>query len=263
MKRIFASIAILLTAFNSSAFALAGGPFDNGTQANSLDGGAFYQAILSFGNGSGYCFFSPNANIAGDGIGSFPVATRGTQLNRLVMYYKGLTYIGSAFGTVDHETRFVECSFNGNTTSNQSATTNTTTTNGFQSSSASNPNAISTIILSNTVSFTVNGNFTAKIYQNAPTLRFRGKGELAFIAPSKADAQAGLAYSGFSGLINAIVTAVGNANVGANFNANVFTLAQLAIQNAVAAIPNLTSIDSNFDSAQTRVLTVYGSRKYL
>ncbi|MDB6073147.1 MAG: hypothetical protein JWO89_787 [Verrucomicrobiaceae bacterium] len=264
MKRIFASIAILLTAFNSSAFALVGGPFDNGEQASSLEGGAFYQAILTFGNGSGFCYFSPNANIAGDGLNSFQVATRGTQLNRLVMYYKGLTYIGSAFGTVDHETRFVECSFNGNSTSNQSATnTATTANNGFQSSGASNPNAISTIILSNTVSFTVNGNFTAKIYQNAPTLRFRGKGELAFIAPSKADAQAGLAYSGFSGLINAIVTAVGNANVGANFNANVFTLAQLAIQNAIAAIPDLTSINSNFEAAETRAMTVYGSRKYL
>ncbi len=263
MKRIFASIAILLTAFNNQAFALAGGPFDNGLQSASLERGAIYQAILSFGNGSGYVYFTPTADIAGGG-GQAALATRGSIANRMVLYYKGLTYIGGAFGTSDQEMRTVQCSFNGNTSSNQSATNATATnTTGFNTAGATNPNAISTIILSNTVSFTVNGNFTAHVYQTAPTFRFRGTGEIAFIAPSKADAQAGLAYSGFSGLINAIVTAVGNANVGSNFNANVFTLAQLAIQNAVAAIPNLTSIDSNFQSAQIRHISVYGTRRYL
>ena len=272
MKRIFASIAILLTAFNNQAFALAGGPFDNGLQSASLERNSVYQAILSFGNGSGYAFFTPTANIAGNGStaggattpgGLVNIDTRGSITNRVVLYYKGLTYLGGAFGVADYETRTVQCSFNGNTSSNQSATNSTTATTGFNTAGASNPNAISTIILANTVSFTVNGNFTAHIYQNAPTMRFRGRGELSFIAPSKADAQAGLAYSGFSGLINAIVTAVGNANVGANFNANVFTLAQLAIQNAIAAIPNLTSVDSNLQSAQIRQMSVYGTRRYL
>lgn len=274
MKRIFASIALLLAAFNTPAMALVGGPFDNGLQSNSLERNSVYQAILTFGNGSGYAFFTPTANIAGNGTvaggaitpaGLANVDTRGSITNRVVLYYKGLTYLGGAFGVSDQEARVVQCSINANTSANQSATTSNTssTSNGFSTAGAANPNAISTIILSNTVSFTVNGNFTARIYQNAPTLRFRGTGELAFIAPSKADAQAGLAYSGFSGLINSIVTAVGNANVGANFNADVFTEAQIAIQNAIAAIPDLTSIDSNLRAAQVRKMTVSGTRRYL
>ncbi len=278
MKRIFASAAILLTALNSPVFAMSGGPFDNGLQSAALDRGAIYQAILTFGNGSGFCYFTPTANIAANGFtagasttlaGQAFTDTRGSVTSRVVVYYKGLTYVGGAMGTTDVEARTVQCSMNANTNANQSqSSTGTaqsssglgTTTGG---STASTAGAISQYILSNPNSFTMNGDFVAHIYQTAPTLRFRGTGELSFIAPNQADAKAGLAFSGYSGLINAIVTSVGNANVGANFNANVFTLAELAIQNALAALPPLTTIQEALQAAEIRHLSVYGTRRYL
>ena len=277
MKRIFASAAILLTALNSPVSAMSGGPFDNGLQSASLDRGAIYQAILTFGNGSGFCYFSPTANIAANGFtaggstvlgGQAFTDTRGSITSRVVVYYKGLTYVGGAMGTTDVEARTVQCSMNANTNANQSQSSTGTSqsSTGFSTgsgSTASTAGAISQYILSNPNSFTMNGDFVARIYQTAPTLRFRGTGELSFIAPNQADAKAGLAFSGYSGLINAIVTSVGNANVGANFNANVFTLAELAIQNALAALPPLTTIQEALQAAEIRHLSVYGTRRYL
>ena len=281
MKRIFASIAIVLTAFNSPVYASVGGPFDNGLFSASLDRNSIYQAILTFGDGSGFCYFTPTANLAANGTttgggtsingGTSAVDTRGSITNRMVVYYKGLTYFGSAFGTADNEARSIVCTMNGSSNSNQTTVNSSSTSVGLLSASttstggSSNPNAASTIILSNAASFTVNGDFTAHIDQTAPTMRFSGEGELSFIAPTSKDAVAGLALTGYAGLVNSIVTAVGNANVGANFNAGVFTTAQAAINSALAALAltPLTTINSNYQTAQVRHLSVYGTRRYL
>ena len=257
MNRIFAIIAVLATAFTGSASAFSGGPFDNGFQSLSLDRNSVYQAILSFANGSGYMYFLPDANIAANGTtaggattlnGVGPVDTRGSETNRSVLYYKGITYVGSAFGTADLEARQIMGSINAGSNAAQSQLTSQTGNNNgnpFSSTgAAANANAISTTLIANPVSFIVNGQFNCHIDRTAPTLRFSGRGELAFIAPNQKDAQAGLAYTGFSGLVNSIITAVGNANVGVAFSATVFTQAEIAIQNAVAALPPLTSVDA-------------------
>lgn len=276
MKRIFATIAILLTGLNTQAFALAGGPFDNGMQSASLDRNAIYQAILTFPNGSGYVYFQPTANIAANGVtagyatsvGTLNVAdTRGSNTTRSVLYYKGLTYVGGCFGAADYEAKSITATLNASTNAQQSQLTNQTQSNntsffGGSTGAAANANAISTTIISNSFSFFCNGEFNAKIYQTAPTMRFSGTGELSFLAPNQNDAKAGLAYTGFSGLVNSIITAVGNANVGAFFDATVFTQAQQAIQSAVNALPPLTSIDQAFAAGQIVKMTVSGTRRY-
>jgi len=276
MKRIFATLAILLSGLSSSAIAHVGGPFDNGLQSSALERNSVYQAILTFANGNGYCYFSPTASIAANGTtagaattvgGLALVDTRGSITNRAVLYYKGITYVGSTFGTSDFETRTIIGQLNASTNAAQSQLTNQTTNstnNPFSSTgAAANANAISTTIISNSSSFSVNGDFNARITQTAPTMRFSGKGELFFIAPSKADAQAGLAFTGFSGLVNSIITAVGNANVGIAFDAAVFTEAQVAIQQAVNALPTLTTIDQAYAAGQVVKMTVSGTRRYL
>ena len=277
MKRIFATIAVLLAGLNSSVFAFSGGPFDNGLQSATLDRGAFYQAILSFPNGNGYVYFSPVQDIAANGtitgtattVGGqlAPVDTRGSTTNRSVLYYKGVTYVGSAFGTADYEARVISGSLNAASNASQSQLTSNTQNNANNpfsgTGSAANANAISTTLIANPFSFTVNGEFTAHIDRTSPTLRFSGTGELSFIAPNQTDAKAGLAYTGYSGLVNAIITAVGNANVGALFNAAVFTEAQKAIASAVAQLPALTSIDGAYAAGQIQKMTLRGSRRYL
>ena len=275
MKRILATAALLLTGLCSQASAMVGGPFDNGMESLSLSRNSIYQAILSFSNGSGYIYFHPDANIAANGTtaggattlgGLGAVATRGSDTNRSVMYYKGITYVGSAFATADFEARVIMGSINAGSNAAQSQlTTQTGNNNGnpFSATGAgANSNAISTTLISNPTSFTVNGEFTCHIDQTAPTVRFSGTGELSFIAPNQKDAQAGLAYTGFSGLVNSIITAVGNANVGVAFSATVFTQAEIAIQNAVAALPPLTSVDEAYAAGQVKKMRLNGTRRY-
>ncbi len=268
MKRLFASIAFALTAIATPSFAAIGGPFSNGFASSQIANNAFYQANFSFSNGSGFCYFSPTANAVSYDQNSIPATDpRGTLQNRMVIYYKGVTYIGSALGTSDENARTVECNLNGN--SEASATTSTSTTAnsffGSTSSGSSNVAALTSTILASSRSFTVNGSFNGNIVQTAPQLRFKGTGQLAFLSPSSAGSVAGLAFTGFSGLINAIVTAVGNAQVGQNFDPAVFTDAQLAIQSALTALPPLltgASIDATYQGADLQTMNVTGFLRY-
>jgi len=268
MKRLFASFVVALTAFGSPVFAATGGPFDNGFNSNSLNNNSLYQATLSFSNGSGFCYFSPTAAIVSPDPTVPATNPRGTIMNRMVMYYKGVTYIGSALGTGDQEARIVTCDLNGGTEASSITSTTSNNSNFFGSSStgSSNSSALTATVLSSSRSFTVNGNFTADVYQTAPTFRFKGTGQLAFLSPSSAGSVAGLAFTGISGLISSIVTAVGNANVGQNFDATVFTQAQAAVISLLNALPPLlvgASIDATFQGADIVTMTVEGTRRYL
>lgn len=265
MKRFFAPLALLLSAFSTNVMAFSGGPFDNGFQSAALERNSIYQATLNFTNGSGFAYFSPTAQLVSpDPTTVTGLDSRGSIRNRVVLYYKGISYVGSAFGEVDAEARNVQCTFNASSELSYQATQQSQQSNLFTFAQTSS--SVATNIVSSNRSYTVNGNFQAKVTQTAPTFRFKGTGEVAFLSPNGKDSVAGVAFNGYSGLINAIVTAVGNATVGANFSAAVFQQAQAAINSALADLPTQLSgagIDVTFRNAQVHHLSVVGTRRYL
>lgn len=264
MKRFACLITVILATFGGNAHAWVGGPFDGGLHSSTLSRNSIFQAVLSFENGSGYVYFSPTQALTGDDINNTAnVDGRAGIRNRSVLYYKGITYVGSAFGVNDDEARYVQGSLNA--TSELSFSSQTTNAQG-QGANQTTTSSVSTTIVNSSRSFLVNGNFEAKVYQTSPSYRFRGEGQLAFISPNGTDAVAGLAFNAYSGLIDAIISAVANAAVGANFNPAVFTQAQIAINEALNDLPALLAgagVDSTFDSAQKIKVKVSGTRRYL
>lgn len=258
MKRILASIAVAVLGLSNQASAIVGGPFDNGSHSAQNDIGSVYQCIFTFGNGSGYMYFSPEARITL--IQTTDVPTRGSLVNRSVLYYKGVTYVGGAFGTTDDDAKYVQGELNAS--SDVSNSVQQTAQNSGFFSFTSSTTSTSTVVTGSNRSFTVNGNFEAHIYQTAPILKFKGKGELSFLSPSGTDSLAGLAYNGYSGLINAV-----NQSVASNTNGLVdFIGASAAIQTALADLaPYLANagIDSTLDGAEIRKMKVRGSRRYI
>ena len=270
MKRIIASLIIGVSAFSGQAYALVGGPFDMGSHGANLDRNAVYQGVLSFKNGSGYVYFSPNALIVPDNSSSTLYALKGSVTNRAVIYYQGVTYLGSCFGTTDHDARFIEGMIN---SSSEASTGGAGTNNGVQNNTATsttlNPSIYSNIVASGK-SFTANGAFQGRITQTSPVLRFQGKGELAFLSPNGTDSINTLAYQSYSGLIGAIISFVGNSTVtdaDAIDYSQVFGGAQTAIEAALNDLKTnfLTSggVDDTYKEAKTVKLRVYGTRRYL
>lgn len=276
MKRIIASLVIGVSALSGQAFALVGGPFDGNTHGAALDNNSIYQATLSLTNGSGFCYFSPDAKITPDRVpGGGTNATDfdyiGSTPNRSVIYYKGISYVGSCFGTADTDARFIEAVLNATSELGFSATQTNQNNNNNNNNNTGNQQqttaSVANIIVKNNRSFLVNGAFEAKIYQTAPVLRFKGKGELAFLATTSEDSIAGLAYSAYSGLIDAIITFVANSVVVANANIDLlFTQAQNAVTNALAGLTpylNQGGIDSTYENATKVKIRVSGTRRYL
>jgi hypothetical protein len=266
MKRFFAPTLVALIAFTQSASAIVGGPFDMGLHSAQLENGV-YQAAMTYKNGNGFCYFSPTANIVSplgpqDTAG---IANRGEINNRAVLYYKGITYVGSAFGMADPDANYIQCSINGS-----SELVNTTTTqnnnNGFFFGSSSTSSSSSSIVTSNR-GFGVNGSWEAKFKQTAPVKRFIGKGELVFLAPTGPDAIAGLAFTGYSNLINAITTSVGNAgSVGlGSISPGLYEDAQLAIDSALDSLgPRLAGagLDATLDNGDAVKIRIRGTMRY-
>lgn len=263
MKRYFLLVLLFLVADARQASALVGGPFDNGSHSAELENG-IYQAVMTFKNGNGFCYFHPEADIVPEDPNNLlAYQGRGTKQNRAVLYYKGISYVGSAFGMADPESRYIQCTINGGSDlgfSVSQTNTNNNNSGGVNTSGAS----VSDVVVRNDRGFTVNGNWEAKIRDTSPTLKFTGKGELVFIAPTGADSIAGLAYQGYSGLIGAIITAVGGLN--GSFNPAIFTQAQLAMDNALTALPAYLAgagIDSTLDNGDTVKIKVRGTFRYL
>jgi hypothetical protein len=271
MKRIIASLVISVSAFSGQAFALVGGPFDMGSHGANLDRNSVYQAALSFQNGSGFVYFSPIARLVpervpGGGSAVDDFDSQGSVPNSTVLYYKGVSYVGSCFGTADMEDRFIEGVINGNSDVGFSASS--TTSNGGGTSTASS--TVSATVVYSGKGYVVNGNFLAKVSQTAPVLRFKGKGELSFLSPTGASSVNTLAYEAYSGLINAIISFVGNSTVGNGNAVNyglIFTGAQTAIDSALASLKtnylSTGGVDETYDEADLVKLRVYGTRRYL
>ena len=272
MKRIILSLILGCAAFSTPASAWVGGPFDNGFHSDALERNSIYQAAFSLANGSGYCYFSPEAMVAPETAVSTTVFdARGSVRNRAVLYYKGVTYVGSAMGMVDGEARRVECEMNGSSElSVQAQNNNNNNNNSFVLGASSSAPSVLGQVVSNNRSFTFNGSFEAKIYQTAPSLRFRGKGTLAFLSPTSADSLAGLAFTSYSGLIQAIISFVGGSTLQSGAQTgliSLFSTAQTAITNALDDLKlnwlNKGGIDDSFKNAEKASFTVRGSRRYL
>ena len=284
MKRFFAPVLIALATLTQNASALVGGPFDNGYNSAQMEAGGVYQAFLTFRNGNGFCYFSPTANFATDfGTQAAPVANRGKINNRAVLYYKGITYIGSAIGTADREVGYIQCSINASselTNANANGSGGNTSASGlgialnlagggnFQGGSSTGSGGNPTTVISSARGFTMNGNWEAKVKRAAPTMRFAGKGELVFLSPAGSDAIAGLALSAYSGLINAIINAVGNAGqtVGADIPPGLFIDAQNSIDSLLDALPGRlvgAGLDATKDNGDIVKVKVRGTFRYL
>lgn len=271
MNRFIASLVLSLTALSGQAFALVGGPFDMGSHGANLDRNSVYQGVLTLTNGAGYVYFSPNADVVPDNSSSTTYSLKGSTLNRAIIYYQGVTYLGSCFGTTDFEARTIGAAINA---SSEASTGGASNNNGGQNNNTATSTTLNPSIYANIVasgkSFTVNGGFIGKITKTAPLLRFNGKGELAFLSPNGADSINTLAYQSYSGLIGAIISFVGNStvtNADSIDYSTVFGGAQTAIKDALTDLKNnfLSSggIDATYSEAKVVGIRVSGTRRYL
>jgi hypothetical protein len=283
MKKIFSLIQLTVLSAGSSAFALVGGPFDNGDYNVLLERGGYYQSSYSFKNGSGYSLFSPDntqgALLQGQTLtpnisaGALSTPTgQANNANRTVLYFKGITYFGSAFGEVDIQSRRI--SGYGNASSDFSVqSTQTQQQAGFFSQSNVTSFSSATVTASGR-SYVANVNWQGKITATHPQLRYSGSGELAIISPTGQAAIAGLAFEGYSGLISAINQAVSQLN---STNADVFTgfgdgntydpygSAQTAINNALTNLApylNGTGPQSSFEESEVYKIRTTGYRRF-
>lgn len=241
MKKIFLSIQFAALMAGLPAFALVGGPFDNGEYSVLLERSGVYEAAFSFDNGSGYSQWTADQSLgdsstggtttANQGPGSLLLSTgRTNNANRTVLYYKGVTYVGSAMGQTDTQARTIQGS--ANTSSEYTlSTTQTTQQSSLLGLNASSSQSASTeIIVLNGRGYIANVNWTGKITDTSAQMRFSGEGELTIISSSGSEAIANLAYSGYANLIQSISTSVSNsggANSTPNYPGAVNSIAQI------------------------------------
>ena len=261
MKKIFLTIQFAALMAGLPAFALVGGPFDNGEYSVLNERNGVYEAAFSFKNGSGYAQWTAD-NRQGDiatggtvtqnlGAGSLiNTANNANNANRTVLYYKGVVYFGSAFGQVDTSARTIQGFCNATSDYSTSATT-TTQSAGFFVASTSSAFSSNTVVSSGR-NYTANVNWTGKITETTPQLRFSGDGELSIIAPNGAEAIASLAYSGYQQLIQAIGQSVSQSGAqtgftGANYTAAASSIAQ--ILNGTAGTPASQTITPTYAQA--------------
>jgi hypothetical protein len=269
MTRLFSFLALSALAMIGStgqALAIAGGPFDNGLPSGTLEypQNGYYAANLRFKNGNGYCYFNPSQVLVSEDQ-STPTAfqARGTSRNRSVLYYKGITYVGAAFGMTDPGDGVIQCSLNASSEANFSAQTQAQNSTFFNFSASAV--TVSNQVTASSRNFTCNGNWEGKLNRKVGQIRFTGKGELAFLAPNGADAYSNLALTSYSNFIGAIITyyaSVGNSNQ----PPPPFSQGETAIASVLNRIvPFLSSagIDTADNSADKVKISVRGSFRYV
>lgn len=259
MKKIFLLIQLAALTSAMPAFALVGGPFDNGTYSVLDERTGYYESAYSFSNGSGYSVWTAD-NLQGSlttaGGTVTPNYSQGSLLtssgtathsaNRTVLYYKGVTYFGAAFGQVDAEARTIQGFGNATSDFSTAQATQTQNANFFTATSSS---AFSTnTVVSSGRNYTANVNWQGKITSTSPQFRFTGSGEISIIAPNGAEAIAALAYDGYQRLIQAIATSVSQSGAqlgftGANYTAAANSIAQ--ILNGAPGTPAATTTTTN------------------
>lgn len=284
MKKIFLTLSTLALLSSGKAWALSGGPFDNGDPGGLLlERGSFYQCQFSFKNGNGYGLFTPDAQIfgglpggtAGGGSGSAAGQTafysQGSfytnnsfdvqrNANRSVFYYKGVTYVGGCFGMPDIEARTINGTCNA--TSDAAVSTTQSNASGNTASSVS----VGSVIVQNNTGFTLNCGWEGKIYRTKPTLRFRGKGELSVLSPTGNASVTNLAFQSYQGLIGAIISSVSNSGGQTGFNPATYTAAQDAIADVLVSLRDQINTaggtDATYGEADVTPVLVSGTRRY-
>jgi hypothetical protein len=142
MKKLFALIATSVALSASPASAIVGGPW-GGNNFNLTSSGV-YQATMYIPNGLGMARFSDDTS------------AQFSAINQSVIFFRGAVYVGSCFGTVDWANGKVN------------AVTNGDTINNFTDSGAAR-----SIDIANTY-------FIADITEEAPIMRFSGRGQANF-----------------------------------------------------------------------------------
>jgi len=279
MKKIFLTIASVALMSNSNVWALAGGPFDNGDPGGVLmERGGFYQCQFSFRNGNGYGLFTPDSYLGGNlpnanntgasssqQIGIFNRGSLYTQnsggsalghnANRSVFYFKGVTYVGGCFGFVDTHARDVQGTCNAS--SNEQITQQTLSQNTGGLINASQTATTQQPLVINATGNILNIGWTGKIIDTRPNLRFRGKGEMSVVETGR-DVQQ-LATTAYSGLLDAIVQSVSNADGDSPL---VYSEAQVAIEAALTALQTRLDTSSQQDLTETHPVRVTGNRRF-
>lgn len=249
MKRFSLILASLVLLLGTKASAFKGGPFDNGDYNSLLDNSGVYQVAFRFSNGSGFAQFGNNVNqelflpTAGAGTTAAPSTTFST-LNRSIIYYKGLTYLGTCWGMVDHERRIVH----GVTNGNSDIGTTQTTTGGTGTVSSSNT------LIFNGVGFPANTEFECKIHTTHPVLKFAGRGELTIVNPSFTQT----AFTALSNFVAGIAPATGAAADPLDVQINALIAGLQTLQGTgTDLIPSANNVSETSERVK---MTVFGSR---
>jgi hypothetical protein len=207
MKKIFAIFTAVILMPASQSMAWTGGPFSNG---NALPGGddGVYEAVATTSNGLGiYRFAVRNNGVSSETAGTGATGTNGATTvssnvqfsagllaasSSNVWYYKGITYYGTAFGTVNSDAGIVACV--GNATSNSPIIGGTqgqggNTGTAFATGTGGTNGAVIHGPAGNNIGY-ANSSWLAKIKKReSPTLRFRGTGVVSFVGEATAVAE--------------------------------------------------------------------------
>ncbi len=182
----------LVMSFSASAFALVGGPFDNGDYNELLDADGIYQWTAYLSNGLGQGQFASGVSlgpsIANGGGGSNSTQTTnssvGTVSDRSIYYYKGVTFFGGCFGMVDMSQKTISCVTNGQSEVTLSQQGASTSTGGILLiGTASNVNATTNVVNNGSLGFVANSEWNGTIGPVQPTLKFKGEGQLTVLSP--------------------------------------------------------------------------------
>jgi hypothetical protein len=288
LKKIQLLFAFAL-ALPAASYGIVGGPFDNADYSSTLDDAGIYQASLRFSNGQGMAQFATNADVAPYRLQTgttttTPPSSYGSYLNRSVIYYKGVTYLGTATGIVDHYyTKTVEGYTNGNSDVNTTVVTN-------QAATPTAVNATASLLDNGGRYFTCNTTWTGKITSRAPILTFKGKGQLTVISPDAGTQTTGIVTNLVNSLTSLLTNPVPPSSPGSGpqgsytaseinqINATLLTIrylttGKLPTFNAAgqltssptdlppeAALPKASDLTQQ--GADSVPLTVYGTRKF-
>jgi hypothetical protein len=255
--------------FSASAFALVGGPFDNGDYSELMDQNGVYQWTASMPDGMGEGQFNDSVSV-GATVTSSSSSTASTTNNaigsvqdRSIFYYKGVTFFGQCFGIVDLSQKTISCITNGSsqvTIANTGSSSSSTTTTGASTSGIS---ASSTVLNNGNLGFVANSTWNGNITETNPTLVFHGTGQFTVISPNAQNIVSGLAQTIVSG--NSSTSSSGGTGL---------TLITISPANAIASALAVLSTPAfqtaitpeNLDEVQQQSdqvgIDVTGTRKY-